>query len=289
VTPSTSVYRNPRMYGIFVAQLALLALIGVVGLRVRPGGAISRPNAFLIILVMMASFAVLAGRGITGYWRGVLIDSRNKMSLSRLQLIAWTLVILSALVTAGLTNVAYSAQSALAIRIPPELWVLLGISTASAIASPALNAPKRDKTADLRELTKTVGELERVDRVNVDTKSQAVLITNESKEDARWGDILKGDESGNAASVDVGKLQMFFFTFVLVLGYAAAIVRLFHASGAVTSLPLVDSSMNALLGISHSGYLANKVVPHSREVQQVQAPAEAPPAPQQQAQPQQQP
>jgi len=272
-----SVYREPRTYRIFVGQIVLLALIAVVGLRVRPSGFLSRSNAWLIILVMMATFAILAGRGITGYWRGILIDSRNKMSLGRLQLVAWTLLVLSALVTAAVTNGAFGAQSTLAIHVPEELWVLLGISTASAIAGPALLAPKREQKADLRELNKTVTELERVDKVKVDVKAVNVVLTNESKEDARWGDLLKGDESGNAASVDVGKLQMFFFTFVLVLGYAVAIARQFDSAGAITALPIVDSSMNTLLGISHTGYLANKVVPHSREASADQ-PAEPPAA-----------
>jgi hypothetical protein len=278
---SRSVYREPRTYGIFVGQIVLLVLIAVVGLRVRPGGSLSRSSAWLIILTMMATFAILAGRGITGYWRGILIDNRNKISLGRLQLVAWSLLVLSALLTAAVTNAAFGAQSALGIRVPEELWVLLGISTASAIAGPALLAPKRDQKADPRELTKTVDELKRVDKVKVDAQADNVLLTNESKEDARWGDLLKGDESGNAASVDVGKLQMFFFTFVLVLGYAVAIARQFDSAGAITALPVVDSSMNTLLGISHTGYLANKVVPHSREAtadQPAQAPAAAAPA-----------
>ena len=263
---STSVYKNPRTYGIFVAQILVLVAIAAIGLRVRPGSSLSRSEAWLLILLLMTSFAVLAGKGITGYWRGILIDNRNRLSLGRLQLLAWTLVILSALVTAGLTNSPFGAQAALGIHVPQELWVLLGISTASAVAGPALLAQKRDKQADLRELTRTVGELERVDQVKVDVSAQSVLLRNESKLDARWGDILKGDESGNAASVDVGKLQMFFFTFVLVLGYGVEIARLFGSAGAITSLPLVDSSMNTLLGISHTGYLANKVVPHSKDV-----------------------
>ena len=43
-------------------------------------------------------------------------------------------------------------------------------------------------------------------------------MRNRSSKDARWGDLLKGDESGNASAVDLGKLQMFFFTFILVVG-----------------------------------------------------------------------
>jgi hypothetical protein len=278
-TKGKSVYRDPRFHGILAAQIAILVLIGWIGLRVRPGGQFSRGEAWLLILTLMTTFAVLAGRGLTGYWRGILIDNRNKMSLGRLQLLAWTLVILSAIVTIGITNAAFGAQAALAIQVPQELWVVLGISTASAIAGPAILATKRDKAPDPAELSKTVGELRRGDEVNVDYSLSSVLLRNESFKDARWGDLLKGDESGNAASVDLGKLQMFFFTFVLVLGYAAAIGRLLDGPGAITALPVIDSSMNTLLGISHTGYLANKAAPHSREAQQPSSGAERRAAP----------
>jgi hypothetical protein len=187
------------------------------------------------------------------------------MSLARLQLLAWTLVILSAILTAGLANAAYGAVSPLSIHIPPELWVLLGISTTSAIASPAALSQKRDKKPDPKELEKTVAELRKGDEVNVDEHLSGVVLRNESPADARWGDTLKGDESGNAATVDLGKLQMFMFTFVLVLGYCIAIAKLFDGSGVIATMPAVDSSVNTLLGISHTGYLANKIVPHSKE------------------------
>jgi predicted acylesterase/phospholipase RssA len=260
-----SVYRDPRSYAFLIAQFVILTAVGWIGLRIGPGGGLSRSRGFLLILALMTAFAVVAGRGITGYWRGILIDDRFKMSLSRLQLLAWTLVILSAIVTAGLTNAAYGAASPLSIQIPPELWVLLGISTASAIASPAALSQKRTKKPDRKELEKTVAELRKDDEVNVDENLSSVVLRNESPADARWGDTLKGDESGNAATVDLGKLQMFLFTFVLVLGYFIALAKLFDGVGAITALPAVDSSVNTLLGISHTGYLANKIVPHSRE------------------------
>jgi hypothetical protein len=221
----------------------------------------------------MTAFAVIAGQGITGYWRGILIDNRNKMSLARLQLLVWTLVVLSAIVTAGITNGAFSTQAPLSIQIPEELWVLLGISTASAVAAPAVLAPKKKKIPDLKEVMQAQAEMKRGDEaVDIDTMHPGLILRNTSGKHARWGDLLKGDEWGNAAVVDLGKLQMFFFTFVLALGYGIAIGRLFDGAGGIAALPVVDSSMNTLLGISHTGYLANKVVPHSREVEATSRP-----------------
>jgi hypothetical protein len=94
-----------------------------------------------------------------------------------------------------------------------------------------------------------------------------MVLRNASPSDARWGDLLKGDETGTASTVDLGKLQMFFFTFVLALGYGVAIAQMFDSTSAVTSLPVVDSTVNTLLGISHSGYLASKGVTRSREAE----------------------
>jgi hypothetical protein len=125
---------------------------------------------------------------------------------------------------------------------------------------------KRHRQPDGEELKKTVDQIQVADRtVKVDTTRTSVVLCNDSPEDARWGDVLKGDESGNAATVDLGKLQMFFFTFVLVLSYGVAVARLFQGAQAIAELPEVDGSMNTLLGISHTGYLANKTVSHSRE------------------------
>lgn len=113
-----SPYRSPASYGFFLAHVAILAVIGWVGWNAGADRTFTRPQAWLLILVLMAAFALLAGRGITGYWRGILIDQRNKMSLSRLQLLVWTLVILSAIVTIVLTNVALGSEVPLALEIP---------------------------------------------------------------------------------------------------------------------------------------------------------------------------
>lgn len=261
--PTQSPYKQKGLWGLLIVQVLILAGIGAIGYNAGIDKYFSRREAWLLILALMTIFAVLAGLGITGYWRGILIDSRFKMSLSRLQLLAWTLIILSAIITAGLTNASFNAK-ALAIEIPPEIWALLGISTASAVASPAVLSSKRNKKPDVNELNKTMAELAK-DQVNIDTNLSGVVLRNDSPDDARWGDLLKGEESGNASVVDLGKLQMFFFTFVLVVTYGVEIARIFDSSVAATALPQIDNSMNMLLGISHTGYLSNKAVSHSRE------------------------
>lgn len=128
--------------------------------------------AWLIVLgCLIVSFGVIGlsrGMGLLG----ILIDAgRNMMSLSRLQIVLWTCVILSAfLVTAlgrigdyGFAQAGYECPPAaqdseepaepecaepLDIQLPPVLWAFMGISVTSAVASPLLKANKAQRTAE---------------------------------------------------------------------------------------------------------------------------------------------
>ena len=102
--------------------------------------------ASLFALGSFALFTFVCGQGVTGRWMGALIDERNVMSLSRFQMVAWTLLILSAYLTAALANIATGQAHPLAINLPQELWVLLGIGTASLVGSPLLLNAKMTKT-----------------------------------------------------------------------------------------------------------------------------------------------
>ena len=75
---------------------------------------------------------------------------------------------------------------------------------------------------------------------------------------------FRGEEIGNAAHLDLGKIQLFYFTVILVLAYAVALGTAF-ASGAarIGEFPALDSGIVALLGISHAGYLTHKAISHS--------------------------
>ena len=58
--------------------------------------------AWLGTLILLTVFTIIAGQGIMGLWGGLLIDERNKISLSRLQMILWTIVVVSGFLTAAL-------------------------------------------------------------------------------------------------------------------------------------------------------------------------------------------
>jgi hypothetical protein len=262
---ASSVAKGPGRWWHVLGSVVLLVAMVWAGMR---AGVEDRARGWVMILVLMTVFALLNGQGATGLFRGILIDARNRMSLSRLQMLAWTLLVLSALLAGFLANVAAGAESPMEIAIPSQLWVLLGISTASAVGAPAVLNNKRSKRANRKERDKSVAAMMKAGAKEPDLEEDSIVLRNKSIEDARWGELLKGDESGNASAVDLGKLQLFFFTFILVAGYGAALYNMFLTQeGPITALPPVEEGMNVLLGISHTGYLANKAVTYSKEAE----------------------
>ena len=134
--------------------------------------------AWLIILAcLIVAFGIIGlsrGMGLSG----ILIDAgRNMMSLSRLQIVLWTCVILSAFLTTALGRIgdyAYKPSGyecpppaegseapaipecaePLGIQLPAVLWGLMGISVTTAVASPLLKANKTQRTAEQDRIQK---------------------------------------------------------------------------------------------------------------------------------------
>ncbi|HET6892231.1 MAG TPA: hypothetical protein VFH31_14105 [Pyrinomonadaceae bacterium] len=247
-----------------ILLLLIIVLAGVIGWRWRPTAHAAK---FLIIyMLLLVAFAAIAGHIITGVWRGVLIDARNKISLSRLQMLMWTVLLLSGFLVAVLINIRRS-PTPLSISLDETLWALMGISTASLVGSPLIKNSKKNEKPHPDATAKTMAEManQGVDITHV--KAEGKILVNEKPEDASWTDIFKGEETGNGANLDLAKIQMFFFTLVTWFVYALAIGNLLrngaHGADAITAFPPVDNGMVALLGISHAGYLANKAVPHT--------------------------
>ena len=234
-----------------VGLAGLIVLIFGVGLGLVGENIVRK---WVFTMLSMLAFVLVAGDGITGRPGGAFIDERKKISLSRLQLLLWTVLILSAYFAAALSNievaVAMSGEglsSALGVAIPKEIWVLLGISAASFVGSPIIKSTKRDK-----DTTKTAG-------------AEGQLVCNAELKDARWSDMFTGEETGNSKVLDLGKVQMFFFTLIVLLVYGYALRFALTAEPPITEFPAVDQSMLALLGISHTAYLSYKAAPHTRQ------------------------
>lgn len=222
-----------------LALIAAIAAIGVLLPRAGDGvtfGADATMFGWLAIAALMTLVGVVAGHGITGLGRGVLIDDRHRLSLSRLQMLLWTVLVLSGYLAAALANLGRGAAAPLDVAVPSELWIAMGISTASLVASPAALAYKQRKRP---------GQVESMPL----------------QEDSGWADLFRGEEVTDSHHLDLGKVQMLLFTVVVVLAYALALGDLFGSSGRFESLPALDDAVISLLLISHAGYLAKKAVP----------------------------
>ncbi len=393
--------------------VALAAVVLAAGLAIALRGGLWRwivdrtvTSQWLLVLLLFTVLLGVIGRQINGRWLGVLIDSRNKMSLSRLQVALWTLVVLSAYLTIAVPRIfdkppaptafaqlvaghpddpilvtcekrlgrkpASAAEcdaGPLQITFPEELLLALGISMTSFAGSTLIQNSKKKKevnlqakdgalvaleqkrtearsrlaaardalNAALEEKNRTVTQMDdaiaaaaqrlaeatsdaekkaaqaaqeqvqkqaearkaaaakkhadaaaafeaaqqaataadaECDKANDElhtatTEAEGLLHKNASPADASFGDLFRGEEIANYLLVDMSKVQMFFFTVVVVLAYGAAIGALLDDPRTLhnflgVGFPPFSNSLDALLGISHGAYLSVKTVDQSK-------------------------
>jgi hypothetical protein len=225
----SSTIRNLVILGVLVVAIPLVGLL--------PAAIVAR---WALTAALIVAFLMTVGRIETGRFLGFLIDPSNKVSLSRLQLVGWTVLIISAYSTAALWNVIHEAADPLAIAIPPQVWALMGISVASFIGSPIVKSNKR---------------------------AAGKMADNAAPEQARSTDIFKAEEVGAENTVDLGKVQMFLFSLIVFVAYGVALGALLldnaGRNAVVQEFPGLSEGMLALLGLSHTGYLAAKAVPQT--------------------------
>jgi hypothetical protein len=201
-----------------------------------------------------------AGRISSGSSLGILRDNRGRYSLSHVQILLWTLVILSLIagVAAG-RLLGDAAGGPLGFTVPDSVLALLGISIGSTVAARAIKAGKN-------------------------TRRQAHIAASDRRDPPHLAQILLVEEGRQADRlVDVTKVQSLVITIVLVVSYVAMAVSEIRKAGSaaeLTSLPDVAGTFGALLAISHAGYLAGKLpdqpgIPEGRVLLDVASPARA--------------
>lgn len=247
------------------ALIVLLVACCLVGAGLLPVGGKDSAN-WLWCMPLLALFVLLAGRGVTGRFAGFMIDSRNRMSLSQLQIALWTVVLVSAYLTAALLRIrdAGVAQP-LDIALPAELWWALGISATSLAGTPLILNEKKKLVVPESESRETLREIARLEgRSDTTLELEGAVLRNTSPKEARFYQLVTGDETGNGGYLDLGKVQMLLFTLVVVVAYTVAIGNGFESIVSTGKFPELDASVVALLGVSHAGYLGAKLTPHSR-------------------------
>lgn len=203
---------------------------------------------YLVGLLIVGILFMVIGQVVTGNWRGVLIDSRKKISLSQFQIVLWTWMLLTGFVVIALARIIAGVTDPLLIVWDEKLWALLGISTTSTVASIGIKTIKQGKEprdARLRTITPRLG----------------LLMTRTQLEEARFSDMFRGEEPANYDLVDVSKVQMFFFTVVVALAYLITLFRTMLAAttpAEIVAMPTLDPGLIFIIGISHVGYLGGK-------------------------------
>jgi hypothetical protein len=237
---SKLVVKTTSTQKLFLFLLGVLCLLGMalVGLFTSSG-----LDCWLSILLLLALLTAVISLASTGHWLGLLIDERNEMSLSRFQMALWTLLILSAFLGMTMVNIFHHqnpVEAMSSIVIPPTLLVLMGMSATSLVSAPLILTLKQKA-------------------------NQAIDTKLGSGEKASFIDLFLGDDKANGKRLDLGKLQMFYFTVILALAYAVSLGSVFTDEGFGGTHPLQFPALNeqflVLLGISHAGYLLYKAVP----------------------------
>ena len=217
--------------------------------------------SFVATLALNCTLFGIIGSAVNGCAYGVLVDSRNKVSLSKFQAALWTILVLSSAVTAAAVNLKLKQSDVLNFAIPTELLLAMGLSAASLLATPALLSLKADQNPSAMDLSQTAKKL---DMAPADMKIVGKIFGRADVAGAAMADMFRGDEVGNAASADLSKVQQFIVTLLLVSVYGAGVWYMFgEIKQPILTLPPLSQNFVWLLGISHASYLLYKVAPHS--------------------------
>jgi hypothetical protein len=266
------------MSKIKLKPLTALVLVASIILIVFINTPFAKPEtwlwgAFPATAGLMLLAILMVGDALNGRPTGLIIDNRNRMSLSKLQMLVWTIVVVSALIVYASYNVRLMIPTGepLDIVIPPPLLFAMGIAATSFIATPAILSMKAQQTpaqADVDTANAAPGTLQNTGKV----------FGRTSPSDASWTDLFQGDEVGNFDSPDLSKIQQVAITLLLIGIYCGQIVTLFVGLPAkgplLTTLPVLGQQFVVLMGISHASYLAYKAAPHTASADP-SAPADA--------------
>jgi hypothetical protein len=232
------------------------------------------PIAFLVgtryvpCLLGVVGLFVALGLAKFGHPAGVLITQQNVMSLSRFQMVLWTILIMGFFAAAVFARLAGGAGEPLNVAVAGELWGLIGISTAALVGTPFLLAARRDKQP-VDKVAAAEGAAAQFDEraQDIAARSQGPLYVNPSAGDARFSDIFEGDEISNTQMIDLAKVQMLVFTVVSAVVWCIAAAKLVGGAAvldaASAALPTLPTGLVTLLGVSNAGYLINKMVDHT--------------------------
>jgi len=206
--------------------------------------------AWAIAAAILVACAAGIGKQASKTVLGILIDERKRFSLNRLQLVMWTLLVLSTLV--GLFVSYLNGQTTLGsvFKIDQNLLVLMGISVGSATTAGAVKSAK-DLNPNVR--VQRAGILAPTTAAVAIANAARVPLPASTEPPAHFSQIFLEEEGSRIDEVvDVTKFQNFFFTLAIGLTYVVLVAK-------QHGYPTFDNNVLWLLGISHAGYVAGKL------------------------------
>lgn len=219
------------------------------------------------VLASLLIVSVLAGHLANGRWIGVFIDERNRISLGRLQWMAWFLVLFSAYFTGAVWDIAFGDLPA----VETNLFGLIGITTGSAVvANAVVESKKKDQGVTPNAVPPapapglSAAAVAAAPPATADDLRAGKVDINASPMDASFADLFLGEDVTNRQSVDASRLQKFIITILLITVYLEMLWSAFVDASQTYhafSMPIVGTNFLGMLGVSHAAYLVSKATP----------------------------
>jgi hypothetical protein len=146
----------------------------------------------------------------------------------------------------------------LAIRIPAELLEIIGLSVTTAVGTSIIRSVKRSN----KPASGSPGWADSQTR-RPDAALDGTLVVFDGPDKTGWADLVSGEETSNWLTVDVGKLQLLYFSVLGLFVYGAAIYSALAGTGPL-EFPKLDSGFVGILALSNVGALAYQAAPHAK-------------------------
>jgi hypothetical protein len=239
-----------RYKGSTITLLLVIALV-ICGWwieQIKVVGHLKSP--WVVVMAVLVALCAFAGCLVNRRIDGILIDDRNRISLSRFQWVMWVIIVGGGYFTVALWDVANTGDFP---KLDEQTLILLGIVSGSAVLSTVVVNKKKAQPnvpaapAAANDAPVQVGAAD----------------ANATVAEASWADLFMGEDAANRYVVDISRLQKLIFTVILALTYLTWLWVVFSKDKTPLEMPLIgsDSNFNWLLGISHLAYQGGKAAP----------------------------
>jgi hypothetical protein len=263
---------NKTLYVIGAIAALVLLVVGIYLLHSRIHGVIGPSQTtvdlalpWLVITASMFLLWIALGAWLFRNAINVLVDWRNRVTLTGLQLHLWWFTVLGAYATALLANEFVGVDPT--VKIPDAVMGLLGLALATPLLSVLIVQSKRQSTPRPEDENRS---LRAFNAFGLKWETPDGLIARHpSPADASVLDLVLGEEVGNAGAVDWARAQSLATAIILLVVYSWLLGRLFgkvSLTCGVSTLPDVDGYFLAWLAASQGALVVNKLLPHTRTI-----------------------